>query len=217
MGRWSYWIKSGCQNSLILFLACLFYGIFMATFSEHFSLNETADTAYQYATVFGSMILVIMNVTKIPFVANTILSFGETRKNCVKGITLMNAITIILNSFVVTLFGMIAYRNIIVLFATLIIFPSISLIANGLSILICSINKALSNPAGGLQTVLMILALPFVAVLQLITSTNLVETMEYKSTFIQVATVSSLILGLILTVAGTCLLKKRVMQLEVKL
>ena len=217
MGRWSYWIKSGFFHSLYILLASFFYGIFVAIVSNNFTLHEIAVTTYEYANIMGSIMLVILNVTKIPFITNTILSFGETRKNCVKGITLMNDTTIIVNAFVSTLFGLLAYRNIIVLFNTLIMLPSVNLLANGLGLLICSIKKTLSTTADGLKTLLMILAVPFVCVLSFITTIPLDETNEYKNAFIQILIIFNLILGLILTIAGTCLFKKRVMQLEVKL
>lgn len=216
MGRWSYWIKTGWQHSIFIILISMFYGIFMALVGDNF-VEEMTFYSFNYGTVMSSIMLVIINTTKIPFTLNLILSLGETRKNCVKGITIMNFTTIIINAFVLSLLGLYIHNYSFILFSTLIILPSINLIATGAGMLTYSINKTLSTTFNGVQILLIILAITLVGFLHLATGTHADEVLDIRNTVTQAFIIISIALGLILTIAGTCLLKKRVMQLEVKL
>lgn len=221
MNKWSYWIKLGFRYSLIIIMASIIYGSFMNIMTGTFTLSVTLSTTLGYGTAMSSILLLILNMSNNIFLAKLAISMGETRKNCHTGMNVMNITFILINIIAITMLSIFT-GNLSLDFCTqLFMIACVYLLAIGCGMCTGCANKTLSINFTAIQVALMIVSIIVVLCVSIYAATLLngnlyLEDRIAPISFILIMNILILVLGVGLYVTGNCLMRKRIMTLEVQ-
>lgn len=218
MNKWSYWIKTGFINFLFYATAGILFGLSQGLVNNELTAMKVAATALYYSMALSTLLICSINITKTTYMANVVISMGETRKNSVLGINIMNFTTIFASVAVAFALSLITAGELIGTFMALVSLPAIYLVAVGCGMCINSLKLENTGTISGLQTILMLFSI--VLLFGLLASTG---TFAVNLTIVEIdnlatyITVFSFIAGILLCAIGNIRMKNKIMKLEVSL
>lgn len=219
MNKWSYWIKNGLLYILYIAIGGVLFGMFQSFIAGEFTLERVAETGLYYALPLSSILICFMNILKTIFMANIVISMGETRKNTIMGINIMNLTALLTAVITIFVLSLITDGKLISMYTAFVSTPAIYLVAIGCGMVINSINRENTNQSSVLQSILMILVMILLFGLHTLVGTFLNDNIFINiNDNIRLATIIiSAVSGIILCIIGNIRMKKKLMFIEISL
>lgn len=220
MNKWFYWINAGLISSSYYIIAGVLFGMFKSVIDGELTFMNVASTGLYYGLVMSTMVICFMNISKTVFMANIVISMGETRKNSLYGIHIMNLTTVLTTIIVVALLSLFTNGELLSLFTALVALPGAFIMAVGLGMLINTMNFNNSIVLNGIQTVTMIISPLFLVLILLLSGcfgVDIGTEMDIDINFKLITCIFSYAAGALILVISSIRMKKKIANLEIKL
>lgn len=216
MNKWLYWIKTGLLNILFVAIAGILFGVFQSLINGELTSMNIASTGLYYALPFSSLLICLLNIKKTTSMVNMVISMGETRKNTILGINIMNVTSIFAAVAAIALLSVLSGGELIDLYTTFVPMPAIYLVAVGCGICINSLKRENTSTLTALQSVLMAFSLALLFVLHSMLGIFLGNFRIHTDADFRLAVIIfSAGCGILLCVIGNIRMRKKIMSMEV--
>ena len=216
MNKWLYWIKTGLLNILYVAMAAIFFGIFQSLINDELTPMNIASTGLYYALPLSSLIICLLNIRKTTSMVNMVVSMGETRKNTILGINIMNLTSVFTAVAAIALLSILSGGELIDLYTAFVPMPAIYLVAVGCGICINSLKCENTSTLTALQSVLMACSMALLFGLHGMLGIFMNDSRINIDADIRLTVIIfSAACGILLCIIGNIRMRKRIMSMEV--